>query len=114
MEYRGKRYIRQRTAKDIWQRLFEFPLIGSSKRLSPAAVLKQAEKNGLLKKNSYRLLKTSPEQQQQLTHQKIRGKFFHLQLSRKPGFPDAIAVSGAQLTRYAFPRFINNYLYPSR
>ncbi|MEI9808404.1 MAG: hypothetical protein WDO16_11340 [Bacteroidota bacterium] len=49
-DHAGETAIRQRTNKDIWQQLYEFPVIEMDKEEDIKTILLQAEKNGLLEK----------------------------------------------------------------
>ena len=109
-EYNQKLFIRQRTTKDIWKNLYEFFLLESGENATIDGILKIAEKRKLIQKNFYHVDSVSPLLTQQLTHQKIKGQFIKLSLSREPVIPGMIAVSQKQINRYAFPKFINSYL----
>jgi A/G-specific adenine glycosylase len=59
----------------------------------------------------FRLKHISPLQSQQLTHQKIQGQFFQVELRRLPQQLEHYdRVTGKQIARLAFPRFINQFL----
>lgn len=100
-------YLQQRTAKDIWQNLFEFYLMetenveghASWQMLKPFVVKQQR----LVFQN-----------RQRLTHQLINSCFHVLLLNDKPPFlADGIWLHVADLGGYAFPKtiltFINNW-----
>ncbi len=110
LEYRGKKAIRQRTAKDIWQDLYEFPLIEMEKESTVSQVLKNAEKTGILVPGSYEQVSVSVPVSQQLSHQRIAGNFIHLRLKEKPAANNWMWATKTTLRSYAFPRFINQYL----
>lgn len=107
--------IRQRKERDIWQQLFEFPLIEHSK-VQPERVIRLAEKNGYLKKDSYRIVNISPVYKQQLSHQLITGQFITVRLTRKTCInqEDWLWVEKGSIPGYAFPGIINQYLQNSR
>jgi A/G-specific adenine glycosylase len=110
MEYRGQRIIRQRTGKDIWQQLFEFPLLETGKETGINDILKRSEKQGLIRPNDFDLLDISPLYKQQLSHQLIAGQFIRLRLKRKPSMRSGWFIAGKNIHAYAFPQFINQYL----
>lgn len=110
LEYKKTVAIRRRTGKDIWQGLYEFPLIEKGKEANAKEVLKQAEKDKWLDKLQYETVAVSPVFKQQLSHQLITGRFFYLRLKQKTnlnGDWSWIAKSG--ISRYAFPGIINQY-----
>jgi A/G-specific adenine glycosylase len=111
-EYNDQLYIRQRNENDIWQQLFEFPLIESGKELRQKDILKMAETQFPFLKNNYQVLTISPVYRQQLSHQLITGRFIRMRLIRKyNGNKHWILVKKSQATDYAFPKFINQYLH---
>jgi A/G-specific adenine glycosylase len=109
IESRGKIYIHKRTANDIWKNLHEFVLIETRSNASVNMILAKAEKENILKKDSYKLLSVSPLSFQQLTHQKIHGRFIKITLKEEFVLPGFKPVSSKQLSGHAFPGFINSY-----
>jgi A/G-specific adenine glycosylase len=105
----GKIYIRKRAGKDIWKNLHELVLIETSANASVKRLLAKAEKEKILKKESYKILSVSPVYSQQLSHQKIMGRFIKLTLKKELNIPGFKAIPLKQRPRYAFPRFINAY-----
>ena len=110
IEYGNETAIHQRTAKDIWNQLYEFPIIEKEKETSIEIILKDAEKSGLLSKKTYEMIAISPLFRQQLSHQLIAGKFVKIKLQRKKmGMNGVLWVKANQLKKFAFPKFINQY-----
>jgi A/G-specific adenine glycosylase len=109
IEYQAKIYVTKRTANDIWKSLHEFVLIETNNDVSVKRLLAKAEKEEFLKKDSYRMLSVSPVYSQQLSHQKIMGRFIKLTLKKELTIPGFKAIPLKQLPHYAFPRFINAY-----
>jgi A/G-specific adenine glycosylase len=123
MEYQNTVAIRQRNEKDIWQGLYEFPLIETAKEESIDFILKQiespnAEKTGYnwLQKGKYAVMAVSPLYKQKLSHQLIAGQFITLKLKKKSaGDENWLWANKEQMKRFAYPRFINQYFqkYPA-
>lgn len=110
-EYRGRIAIRQRVGKDIWQQLFEFPMVEMEQEQETGIVLQQAGKNGWLQKDAYETTGISPLYKQQLSHQLIAARFIRLKLKKKPAGPDDwVWLSRDELSGHAFPGIINQYL----
>jgi len=109
VEYDKKIYIHKRTGNDIWKNLFEFVLIEMNSEKSATGILNNAVKMGILKKGSYKILEISPVYTQQLSHQKIVGRFINISLKKEFTLPGFKAVFIKQLSRHAFPRIINAY-----
>jgi A/G-specific adenine glycosylase len=111
IEYKNKVAIQQRTAKDIWQGLYEFSLIETEKETTIKTILQQAEKKGLLTKKNYELVVASSLYKQQLSHQLIAGQFIKIILNKKPlADKSFLWVDKKKLKQFAFPQFINQYL----
>jgi A/G-specific adenine glycosylase len=110
MECKRETAIRQRTGKDIWQQLYEFPMIEMNEEQDLKSILQQAEKNGLLERKKYDVVSQSPLYKQQLSHQLIAGQFIKVNLKKKPALKnDWLWVSKGRLSKYAFPKLINQY-----
>jgi len=111
LTYKNEIAIRQRREKDIWQQLFEFPLIEAPGHLDKKDILRQAKKKNRLLKNDYGLVSLSPLFRQQLSHQLIAGQFIRLTLKKKPILKnDWLWIAKNKLDKYPFPQFINQYL----
>jgi A/G-specific adenine glycosylase len=111
MEYKNTIAIRQRNDKDIWQGLYEFPLVEMAKETAPKNILQQAEKNKWLLKGQYELASISELHKQQLSHRLITGQFIRVVLKKKP-LPENnwLWAENGKIKNYAFPQFINQYL----
>jgi A/G-specific adenine glycosylase len=110
MEYKGTMAIQQRTGKDIWNQLYEFPVIETNTEQESAYILKQAENQDLLLPKKYTKISISPLFKQQLSHQLIAGQFITLQLDKKPAIKNIIWLTINEMTDYPFPKFINQFL----
>ncbi|MCE3281730.1 MAG: mutY [Chitinophagaceae bacterium] len=110
-ELEGTYFVRRRTGNDIWQNLNEFYLFESPEELEWDAQKLNAWMRDQLGVTRFRLKHISPLQSQQLTHQKIQGQFFQVELRRLPQQLEHYdPVTGKQIARLAFPRFINQFL----
>ncbi len=107
-------WIRQRTEKDIWQLLYEFPMIETGELVDqPGDLYSLAEFQSLMQHTEFVLRKKSPPIRQELTHQRIIGAFWELEIPEKAELPkldDAIQVDRKNLNKFAFPRLIDGYL----
>jgi len=110
MSYQDKIAIRQRTTKDIWQQLYEFPLIETPGVTTQAELLKTAADEALLPDNAGNVTGISNVYKQQLSHQLITGRFIEVKLTKKPSLTGVEWVRKEELNKYAFPRYINQYL----
>ena len=110
LEYRNKVYIKQRTGDDIWKNLFEFVLIEMDNRTDVKLILSLALKNKFISKRSFAVESISPEQSQQLSHQKIIGRFIRIKLKKAYSFSGLQAVPKSRIAIYPFPKYINSFL----
>ena len=106
LEYKNEIYIQQRTGKDIWLHLYEFPLIEQKKKLSNPQIQGQAESLGIFSHSTVSSLYT-----QQLSHQKINAVFIRLRFKQRPGsVKKGFWITCSQLKQFAFPGVIRSYL----
>lgn len=111
IEHENKTAIQQRTSKDIWQQLYEFPVVEANQEEETQVILIQAEKMNLLQKKSYEVISISPLFKQQLSHQLIAGQFIKIKLKKKLNLDDDMTwVTKKEIKKFPFPKFINQYL----
>jgi len=123
LRWQGDTWLRKRTAKDIWQNLFEFPILESDtlpNHDTQAVAQFFAEKTGL----SADLLaagRLSAPYRQTLTHREVTAVFFEVHLPAEPDtllslafFADCQRARWADLKKkFAFPRIVDRYLQES-
>ncbi|HQV77906.1 MAG TPA: A/G-specific adenine glycosylase [Chitinophagales bacterium] len=104
-------YIHQRTKKDIWKGLYEFPMEESATfeidyfRINSSFLTHQFN---LQKSNSHTYAKTY---QQTLSHQKIHATFYEIRLNSIASLNKSyLKININELKRYAFPKIIRSYL----
>jgi A/G-specific adenine glycosylase len=101
-------YIRKREEKDIWQNLHEFVLLESDEEYFDPEI---PFLDRLLQHQSYTIVSRSGIHSQQLTHQRINGRFYRVQLTGNAMLnQNYLLVQKVNLNDYAFPKFINAYL----
>jgi A/G-specific adenine glycosylase len=102
-------WLRRRSGKDIWEGLYEFPLIETSRRYSVRALMATDDWKAMFG-DSVKILQISPLIKHVLSHQDIQARIYHI---NEPGFLDQkeyTRVNPDQLTRYPLPKLILNYL----
>lgn len=103
--------IQQRTAKDIWQDLYEFPLIETKKAVSHTTLLKSTVWKKWLGEAVVIRQYDPVKERQLLSHQLVHGQFILLQTDRKPKAVESWQwVKKNKLGSYSFPGLINQYL----
>lgn len=110
--YEGGLYIRQRTGNDIWHSLYEWALVETEEAMTTEKrELMRAVHNAYGRKLKGSIISVSDQHSQQLTHQKITGRFILLELDQP--LPEQLGfrfITRKQLGNFAFPRFITRYL----
>ena len=74
--------LKKRTAKDIWQNLYEFPLIETEGLAEKEILLENEIWKACIGKTKYKITRISKPFQQILTHRKIIATFFEVQLNK--------------------------------
>ena len=106
--YNGRTYIRQRLGKDIWEQLYEFPMIETGKALSFPGLAKLSKWSELFEGQEIQVLKTSSNYKHQLTHQEINARFYMLVPLELRSFslPDSIRIRADELADFPLPTLI--------
>jgi len=106
-------FLRQRTGKDIWRHLWEFPVIESSRALNPEKLLRLASEQ--LPVDHLQMKGSRHSAKHQLSHQTLHAEFYEFTVVRKTVFPeDWKRVSARRLNEYPLPRLIERYLSEER
>ncbi len=111
INYGNEIWIRKRTEKDIWQGLYEFPLLETEKLLDRKTLERNKEYQGIIPPEAG-ITRFSTPFSQQLTHQKINALFVEITVEKPLGEApeDWVNISREDLKTYAFPRIIDLYL----
>lgn len=96
--------IEQRTNKDIWQHLYQFPLIESTNNNL------QKEDLPLDRWKILSPIKESKVYKQLLTHRVIYAKFFYIEVDRLYSNIDKQWILKSNILQYGFPKIIRDYL----
>lgn len=113
LSWRDKLYIHKRSGGDIWQNLYEFPLVEESRFTETKQFFRKKIVQSLLKDNSTKDPLPSRIYKQQLTHQTIYARFLHVKISkafsggREKGF---FPVAVNDLDQYPLPKIILQHL----
>ncbi len=101
--------IMKREKKDIWQGLFEFPLVESGKKIKPEMVIQKIEKQFSLIELRKQLIFVSKEYKHQLSHQTIYARvlIFKRKLNQKS---IGKKVKLNQLHQHAFPQLLVKFM----
>lgn len=106
-----KKYaLRQRTQKDIWQNLYEFPLLETEKSVSEKEFLVLARQTFNIDEAKIKGQAKAFEISQRLTHQLIHFRFIHFEIDHPDLLSGFTWVSRRKLMTYAFPKTLHNYV----
>ena len=103
----GQTLLHRRGGGDIWQGLYEFPLIESDKAADFAELAATAAFRELLGNGRWHLRRSVTMPGHQLSHQLLHAVFHRIECDAMPAFP---SVETAALGGYALPRLIDRYL----
>lgn len=111
--HQGNTLLNKRTGKDIWQNLYEFPLLElphpsrNESEIRNSTLWRQ-----LLSGQEAAISRVSPPYQQLLTHQKIMASFWEVSLPAEAPLNSGqfLAVNQKNLSTFAFPKIISQYL----
>lgn len=111
-KYKEYTYIKKRIEKDIWQNLYEFPMIELKQQVDLKDFVQHSGLKNILKESGFEIQKFSKPFKQQLTHQKIIATFIEITLSdnnfnENGGF---IEINQKNISNFAFPKVIGLYL----
>ncbi|WP_080903660.1 A/G-specific adenine glycosylase [Parabacteroides sp. Marseille-P3160] len=110
--YKGQTYLHRRSGKDIWEGLYEFPLIETESSVDFAALSRMEAFARLLPPEiPLTLLSSKTGVKHVLSHQILYASFYKIELA-SPLRPDNAyrPIPPEELEHYAIPRLIHSYL----
>lgn len=103
--------IKKRIENDIWQNLFDFPLIETESPIELSDLKLKIKNHALLKNKSWSLDKVSSTFKHVLSHRDIYTSFFHIKIEDQPSIKNNYVLCRAsELDNYGMPRVITRYL----
>jgi A/G-specific adenine glycosylase len=110
VHYKNTFYVHKRTGKDIWENLYEFILIESEKWLDDTEITVNEQIRQIFKQTDFTIKNISARRTQKLTHQKITGRFIHIEIKKPLDNNEYFRADKKQLMLLPFPKFITSYL----
>lgn len=112
----GETLVEQRTGKDIWQQLYQFPMLESTELLEPNNEAIKQFLAGIAGGAQWAVGQVKGPYTQKLTHQKINALFIELTLNQKLNTDHTSykAIERQKLNIFAFPKIIDCYLTDNR
>lgn len=109
--YDNVTYLNKRIQKDIWQNLYEFPMIETPDNVDVTALKNTPQWQKYLSNEShFSITKISPPFLQILTHRKIIGRFYEVKLHHPINGHPFLEIEKNKLKEFAFPKIITRYL----
>ncbi|MBO5188358.1 MAG: A/G-specific adenine glycosylase [Alistipes sp.] len=102
--------LHRRTAGDIWQGLYEFPLIETPSEVDFITLSRTEAFTQLLGGQPFQLTASQRMPQHLLSHQRLHATFHRVQVEALPHHSDLIAIPTERLDDYAVSRLTDRYL----
>ena len=111
-------WIRKREEKDIWQNLYEFPMIEGNKLFSEKELLKVLNDHSTLS-SEFMIQKKKYDYKHILTHQQIFARFFKIHAPKnniedflsKHGLKNTFPVNQGNIDSYGVSRLTDRFLH---
>ncbi|MBI3519800.1 MAG: A/G-specific adenine glycosylase [Bacteroidetes bacterium] len=106
--YKDSVYIQKRTEKDIWQNLYEFYLIETSKPEDPESLLKNKMLRTIIK--NFEVTSVSTVKKHILSHQHLYATFYELKITTPLKHSSLLKIKRRDLINYGLPQLLHKYL----
>ena len=106
----GRTLLRRREERDIWQGLYEFPLLETEGPADFAALAASPAFRDLLGDGEWQLVATVPMPRHQLSHQTVHATVYRIRTPLLTASAEALAVDASAVGDYAVPRLLERYL----
>jgi A/G-specific adenine glycosylase len=112
IEYQGNTFIQKRTQKDVWQNLWEFPLIESNHLLTDKELIDNQFSNSLFENvKNINISKISNPMKHVLSHRVIYAQFITMSLAELPaGLSNLKQIPISELDNFAVSRLMEIFL----
>jgi len=113
IKHNNQTFIQKRSEGDIWQGLYQFPLIETDSEKSVEEILKNENLILFFPSNNFTVTYVSNPIKHVLTHQHIFCKFFEIEIknvTNKSALKSYLNIDIDRLKNYAIPRLIDRYL----
>ncbi len=110
--HEGHTYLSRRTKKDIWEGLFEIPLIETNHPMDLEEIVKTDDFKELFQHTGQVSITVLEKNgvKHVLTHQILHAKFYKIEISEEnPGLKNFLKVPLEQVDEYAVPRLIHRF-----
>ncbi len=108
----GKIFFQRRGAGDIWEGLYEFPLVETEEPIAPEDLPEMISEKTNFKASAIRIIDISNPVKHILTHQKLYVTFIYLKADKiESAPPHWIVTETSRIFDHAVPRVIDRYLH---
>lgn len=105
----NNRYLNKRTGKDIWQNLYELPMIETESMISLSDLENTSMYQDLFEEVVVKNIKLVDQRKHILSHQRIYANFYQVDIEGVLS-DKYLRISNGDLSAYAIPQLIHNYL----
>lgn len=104
--------LNRRGISDIWQGLYDFPILETNKSIGPDELMESAQWNLFFKDHSFKVKSVSKTFVHKLTHQKIQAVFYNIEMNELLPLVanTTFMVNKEVFEKYPIPRLIDLYL----
>src|SRR5690606_12231267 len=112
IEHKNKVFLKKRKAKDIWQNLYDFPLIETDDAVEQDELLRIIEERNMFGKEKFHMRARSLTYKHILSHQKIHAVYTQVSIKDccTVNEAGAFSIDKEQLADFAVPKLLDNYL----
>lgn len=105
-------YLNKRGEKDIWQGLYDFPMIETDKPASIDDLVKTDDWRALFGDSNLHIIATSENYKHLLTHRQINARFYKVEIQHEINQKGNafLLVDENDIQKYPLPRLIDRYL----
>jgi A/G-specific adenine glycosylase len=110
--YGSHTYLRRRTGKDIWEGLYELPLIETAVAMDFAALQEEKMFNGLFQETGKPLVTImAKDVKHVLSHQILHATFYRVEIQQEnTALENCLKIALSALHEYPFPKLISAFL----
>lgn len=110
LQANGHTLLHRREAGDIWQGLYEFPLVELTEAGDFAALSRSERFTEWLGGRTFRLCESLPMPLHQLSHQRLHATFHRIEIEPLPPIEGMLPIREEELGNYAVSRLMQRYL----
>jgi A/G-specific adenine glycosylase len=110
--YKNKVFVKKRTDKDIWQGLYDFPMVETNRKISMSSLVETEKFKKVFSENFISCKTIGKPVKRILSHQVIYAQFFELQYKNGfvPTMQNAEQVSVKSLRKLPVPKIIEKFI----